>query len=103
MRITKLLAILALLVAASSTPSPALARSADPPPKPHIVLFVSDDHSWHDVGAYGATDVRTPNLDRLAKEGMKFEYAIAASPTCSPSRAAMFTGMYPMRNGAHAN
>ena len=71
--------------------------------KPHIVLFISDDHSWHDVGAYGATDVRTPNLDRLAKEGMKFEYAFAASPTCSPSRAAMFTGLYPMRNGAHAN
>ena len=71
--------------------------------KPHVVLFISDDHSWHDVGAYGASDVRTPNLDKLAKEGMKFEYAFAASPTCSPSRAAMFTGLYPMRNGAHAN
>ncbi|MEA2735625.1 MAG: hypothetical protein QOE14_2076 [Humisphaera sp.] len=81
--------------------SPAARGAA--PEKPHIVLFISDDHSWHDVGAYGATDVRTPNLDKLAGEGMKFEAAFAASPTCSPSRAAMFTGLYPMRNGAHAN
>jgi N-sulfoglucosamine sulfohydrolase len=101
MGITKLLGVLAIVALVAA---PLLAQgAASPPAKPHIVLFISDDHSWHDVGAYGATDVRTPNLDKLASEGMKFEYAIAASPTCSPSRAAMFTGQYPMRNGAHAN
>src|SRR6478609_7691098 len=71
--------------------------------KPNIVLFIADDLTWHDVGAYGATDVRTPNVDRLAAESLKFNLAFAASPTCTPSRSAIYTGMYPMRNGAHAN
>ncbi len=71
--------------------------------KPNIVLFVADDHTAVDCGAYGSRDVRTPNIDRLAKEGMLFRHAFAASPTCMPSRAALFTGLMPMRNGAHAN
>ena len=71
--------------------------------RPHIVLFMSDDHSWHDCGPYGARDVRTPNLNRLAREGMRFHAAFAASPTCTPSRSAIYTGLFPFRNGAHAN
>lgn len=71
--------------------------------RPNIVLFIADDLSWHDVGAYGNRDVRTPNVDKLAREGMTFQRAFAASPTCAPSRSALFTGTYPMRNGAHAN
>src|SRR4051794_24112511 len=71
--------------------------------RPHIVLFIADDYTWHDAGPYGATDVRTPNLDRLAREGMRFDAAIAPSPTCTPSRSAIYTGCYPFRNGAHAN
>lgn len=73
------------------------------PSRPHVVLFISDDHTWHDCGPYGAKDVRTPNLDRLAREGMRFDAAFAASPTCTPSRSAIYTGFYPFRNGAHAN
>jgi N-sulfoglucosamine sulfohydrolase len=71
--------------------------------RPHVVLFMADDYSWHDCGPYGAAVVRTPNLDRLAREGMRFDAAFAASPTCTPSRSAIYTGMYPFRNGAHAN
>lgn len=71
--------------------------------KPHIVLFISDDYSWHDAGAYGAAHVRTPNLDALARDGMRFDAAFAASPTCTPSRSGIYTGMFPFRNGAHAN
>lgn len=71
--------------------------------RPNLVLFIADDLSWHDVGAYGNRDVHTPNVDRLAREGMTFQRAFAASPTCAPSRSALFTGTYPMRNGAHAN
>jgi arylsulfatase A-like enzyme len=80
-------------------------HAAGPAPvrPPHLVLFVSDDHTWHDCGPYGAPDVRTPNLDRLAREGMRFGAAFAASPTCTPSRSALYTGLYPFRNGAHAN
>ena len=71
--------------------------------RPHIVLFIADDYSWHDCSPYGATDVRTPHLDRLAAEGLRFELAFAASPTCTPSRSAIYTGLYPFRNGSHAN
>src|SRR5688500_12517323 len=70
---------------------------------PHVVVFIADDFTWSDCGAYGAGDVRTPRLDRLAKEGMRFERAFAASATCTPSRSSIYTGLYPFRNGAHAN
>lgn len=71
--------------------------------RPHIVLFIADDHTWLDCGPYGAKDVRAPHLDRLAAAGMRFDLAFAASPTCAPSRTAIYTGLYPFRNGAHAN
>src|SRR5687768_2958482 len=71
--------------------------------RPHVVLFLSDDHTWHDCGPYGAKDVRTPSLDRLARESMRFDAAFAPSPTCTPSRSALYTGLYPFRSGAHAN
>lgn len=71
--------------------------------RPNVVIFIADDLGWHDMGTYGNRDVRTPNIDKLATEGTKFNRAFAASPTCAPSRSALFTGLYPMRNGAHAN
>ncbi len=71
--------------------------------KPNIVLFVADDHTATDCGAYGSGDVRTPNIDRLARDGMLFRRAFAGSPTCMPSRAVLYTGLMPFRNGAHAN
>ena len=72
-------------------------------PRPHLVLFVADDFTATDCGPYGATDVKTPHLDRLAKQSLRFTRAFAASPTCTPSRCSLFTGLYPFRNGAHAN
>ncbi|MGZ4963285.1 MAG: sulfatase-like hydrolase/transferase, partial [Limisphaerales bacterium] len=71
--------------------------------KPDIVIYISDDHSQKDSGPYGNTVVHTPNLDRLAKESLVFDRAFANSPSCTPSRCALFTGVDPMRNGAHAN
>ncbi|MDP3073232.1 MAG: sulfatase [Opitutaceae bacterium] len=71
--------------------------------KPNIVLFVADDLSTRDTGVYGASRVRTPQLDALARESLRFERAFAASPTCVPSRAALYTGLMPFRNGAHPN
>ena len=69
--------------------------------KPHIILFISDDHGWRDSGVYGDKDVRTPNIDKLASEGMLFTEAYAGSPLCSPSRSVISTGLMPHRNGAH--
>lgn len=71
--------------------------------KPTIVVFLSDDHGQLDSTPYGSKDVRTPNLQRLADAGMTFTHAFIASPACSPSRAAMLTGLMPARNGAEAN
>ncbi|MDB6028416.1 MAG: betC 3 [Verrucomicrobiales bacterium] len=80
-----------------------LAVSLHSAPKPNLVLFVADDHTAADCGVYGNQEVRTPNIDRLARDGMLFRRAFAASPTCMPSRAALLTGLMPIRNGAHAN
>jgi len=80
------------------------ASAAEPdlePSVPNIILFVSDDHGATDSGAYGDGFVRTPNIDRLARQGMRFEKAFAASPLCSPSRCAIATGLMPHRNGGH--
>ena len=71
--------------------------------KPTIVVFLSDDHGQLDSTPYGSKDVRTPNMQRLADAGMTFTHAFIASPACSPSRAAMLTGLMPARNGAEAN
>ena len=66
--------------------------------QPNIVLIVADDLGWKDLGFQGATDLRTPNLDRLAREGARFEQ-FYVQPMCTPSRAALLTGRYPMRYG----
>src|SRR6266403_2132153 len=64
---------------------------------PNIVLIYADDLGYGDVGCYGATRVRTPNIDRLAREGLRFTDAHAPSSTCTPSRYALLTGEYPWR------
>lgn len=69
----------------------------------NIVWFIADDLGANDIGPYGNQVVRTPNLDRLAGESVLFSRAFASSPTCSPSRASIYTGLMPFRNGAHAN
>lgn len=69
--------------------------------KPNIILFISDDHGWTDSGAYGDTYIKTPGIDRLAGEAMRFTHAFAASPLCSPSRCVIGTGLMPHRNGGH--
>src|SRR5690625_150576 len=60
---------------------------------PNIVLFIGDDLGAGDIGPYGNQIVRTPNLDRMAGQSMLFSKAFATSPTCSPSRASIHTGM----------
>jgi arylsulfatase A-like enzyme len=71
--------------------------------RPNIVLFIADDLGAKDIPLYGNPMVRTPNIDRLAGESLLFTNAFATSPTCSPSRASIHTGLMPFRNGAHAN
>ena len=62
--------------------------------KPNVVLIFTDDQGYGDLGCYGSTTIRTPHLDRLAKEGRRFTSFVSASSVCSPSRAALLTGGY---------
>lgn len=84
-------------------PLSSLQRLPKPVPKPHIILFISDDHGFEDAGFAGANVVRTPNLDALSKESLRFTHAFCNSPNCVPSRAVLSTGLMPARNGAHPN
>jgi arylsulfatase A-like enzyme len=64
---------------------------------PNVVLIVADDLGWRDLGCYGSTYHKTPNIDRLAKDGARFTEFYAACPVCSPTRASLLTGRYPQR------
>jgi uncharacterized sulfatase len=94
---------IALLMAAVAAPYMAQAKPAETG-KPNIVIFIADDLSWHDVGCFGGpTGARTPELDRLATEGLKLTGFISPAAVCSPTRQALLTGLYPIRNGAYPN
>ncbi|MEM9830913.1 MAG: sulfatase [Bacteroidota bacterium] len=71
--------------------------------KPNIIIYLTDDQSQADASVYGASNLLTPQLERLSDIGMTFENAFIASPACAPSRAALLTGLMPARNGAEAN
>lgn len=69
--------------------------------KPNIVVIISDDHGYWALGASGNKEVQTPNLDRIAHEGVRFTNCFCASPVCSPARASLFTGKIPSQHGVH--
>ncbi len=75
-----------------------LQKSKKEAQQPNIVIIYADDLGYGDVGAYGATEMKTPNIDKLANGGVQFTNGYASSATCSPSRYALLTGMYPWRN-----
>lgn len=79
----------------------AIPAPAAPPARPNIVLVFADDLGWGDLGCYGAKSIRTPHLDRLAREGTRFTSFYVAQPVCSASRAALLTGCYANRVGIH--
>jgi len=70
----------------------------DIPSRPNVVIIYADDLGYGDVSAYGATEIKTPNIDKLANDGIRFTNGHSSSATCSPSRYALLTGVYPWRN-----
>lgn len=97
MRTVALMLVLCGLLAA-----PAAAQPPPAAPRPNIVFILADDLGYGDLGSYGAGDVATPSIDRLAREGVRFTDFYAVANTCSPSRAALMTGRYPARSGVNA-
>lgn len=87
----------AALILCSLSTCPTLAGD-----RPNIILFIADDVSWNDYGCYGNTAARTPNIDALAKEGIRFDRAYLTASSCSPSRSSIITGRYPHNNGKGA-
>ena len=69
--------------------------------KPNFVIIFTDDQGYGDLSCFGSKTIRTPNIDRIAKEGRKFTSFMVASPVCTPSRSALLTGCYPKRVGMH--
>ena len=90
-----------LLGAAAVAATAQTSRPAGRPP--NFVVFLADDLGCHDVGAWGASDLKTPHIDALAAGGTRFTNWYAAAPVCAPSRGALLTGRYPLRNGVADN
>lgn len=90
--VLRIAALTALLLAVST------ATAAESRP-PNIVVIYADDLGYGDLGCFGHPTIRTPNLDRMAKEGLRWTQFYSAACVCTPSRAALMTGRYPIRNG----
>ena len=86
------------LVLASAAQQLAPAR-----PRPNVIVIMTDDQGAHDLGCYGAADLRTPHIDALAASGARFTNWYSNAPVCAPSRAALMTGRYPARAGVVQN
>jgi len=70
---------------------------------PNIFLVIADDQTWRDSGCYGHPDVHTPHIDKLAGEGMRFARCFTSTAMCAPTRQQLYTGLFPVRNGAYPN
>ena len=79
------------------------ATPASPPEKPNFVFIFADDLGWGDLGCYGNRQIKTPNLDRLAAQGLLFTQFYVSGSVCSPSRAAFMTGRFPARLRIHGH
>src|SRR5690349_13275455 len=86
-----------LLVTACGSPEKKTDR------KPNIILIMTDDHAKNAISSYGSTIINTPNIDRIGKEGFKFNRAFVTNALCGPSRAVMLTGKHSHINGFRDN
>jgi len=90
---------LSALAASAGAPQAVATESG----RPSIMLLIADDMTWADCEPYGSSQVQTPNMARLAREGMCFDGMFTSTAMCAPTRQQLYTGMYPVRNGAYPN
>src|SRR3954465_10036842 len=86
-----LLAALALLAPGAGAARP-----------PNVVFILADNQGAWELGCYGNPDIRTPHIDRLAAQGVRFTHALSSNPVCSPTRATFLTGLLPSQHGVHS-
>lgn len=98
---TVILAFTSILVSCSSKTEPTIEQNTNE--QPNIIVILTDDQGWADVGFNGATDIPTPNIDKMAAEGVIFSNGYVSHPYCSPSRAGLLTGRYQARFGHDCN
>ena len=99
-RQTQLALVLAIFLLAS--PIVVMAQQTSKSARPNFLFIIGDDCTFRDIGCYGG-QAHTPNIDRLAKEGMRFTRSFQAAPMCSPTRHNLYTGIYPVKSGAYPN
>lgn len=90
-----------IFVADGVSPSFSRSEASELPEKPNVVLIVSDDQGYPDLGCIGSKPIQTPNLDRLASTGVRATHFYVTWPACTPSRGSLLTGRYPQRNGLY--
>ena len=78
-------------------------KGCAPEEKPNFIIWVADDQYLESVGCYGGDPAQTPHIDKLAREGLLFTRAYSTASICTPARSALYTGMYPIKNGSHPN
>ncbi len=96
---TRAAVLVGMVLASPPGLAKANAEQQQPPRPPNIVIILADDLGYGDIGVYGATRIRTPHIDQLARSGMRFTHAYASANVCSPSRAGLMTGRYAIRAG----
>jgi arylsulfatase A-like enzyme len=99
----KLLSGLLILLGPGALPGGLAGAQGAEPKRPNIVFIFSDDHAYQAISAYGSKVNQTPNIDRLAREGMRFDRCLVPNSICGPSRATVLTGKYSHRNGFYNN
>ena len=91
--------ISAVSVGAVAKPARMLQKSANSAEQPNVIIIYTDDMGWGDVGYHGVDDIKTPNIDKLAANGVHFPQAYVSASVCGPSRSGMTTGVYQQRMG----
>ena len=71
--------------------------------QPNIVLLLAEDMAWNDCQPNGSTDIQTPNMRKLAEQGMRFDRLFTSTAMCAPARQMLYTGLFPVRRGAFPN
>ena len=91
-----------MLASVCTGTAPLCQDSSAKPERPNVLVVIADDCTWSDLGCYGG-QAKTPNLDRLCREGMRFDRCFQSAPMCSPTRHSLLTGIHPVRIGAYPN